>query len=231
MDGEVDVPTHLRAGAALYTDGYYHAAHDPWEAAWLPVRAVSTADAALLQGLIQTTAAIHHARQGNDEGARGLAGSARGYLGRVPDGHRAVGLAPLTRFLADLAADPGVASEPPPLRVGGRERSLSDLEFPAAAVAAPALAEAEGFVPAPVERAVEYAWTELEASPTSRFVDALLAFVSTTAGSAPRRVAYDRLCGLVERRDAELSDVAGLFDPASGADGEATDTGTGTDPD
>jgi hypothetical protein len=212
---ETDVATHLRAGAALYTDGYYHAAHDPWEAAWLAVREASPDDAALLQGLIQTTAAVHHARSGNAEGATGLAGSAREYLRAVPAGHRAVDLAPLRSFLDVLALDDSALDppvEPPPLRVEGRELTLADLEFPAAAATTPPLAETEGFDPGPAERAVEYAWADLEGSPTSRFVDAVLAFVSTDGASAPRAVAYDRLRGLVERRAAEESDVAGLFD-------------------
>jgi hypothetical protein len=217
MDGSA-LDTHLRAGVALYTDGYHHAAHDPWETAWLAARE-DPADAALFQGLVQVTAATHHAREGNTEGARGLAESATGYLDRVPAGHRGVDLAPLGPYLASLAADP-TDPDPPPLRVDGRRRGLADLEFPAVAVAAPGLAEALGLDPSVAERAVEYARTDLEHG-RSGFVDSLLAFVGTargadegdeTDGSPPPSLAYDRLRQRVRRRDTELSGVDGLFE-------------------
>ena len=31
----------LRAGVAIYNDGYYHAAHDAWEERWLDLEAVA----------------------------------------------------------------------------------------------------------------------------------------------------------------------------------------------
>jgi len=34
-----DIAVALRAGAALFNEGYVLAAHDPWEAAWLPLEA------------------------------------------------------------------------------------------------------------------------------------------------------------------------------------------------
>ena len=210
-DGVPDVDAHLRAGAALYTAGRFHAAHDPWEGAWLSARETSAADADLLQGLVQTTAALHHARNGNHEGATGLAESGAAYLARVPEGHREVDLAPIRAFLPELAADLDAATAPPPLRVGGREWALADLELPGAGPAAVALAEDEGLDESVVERAVEFAWADLADSPTSPFADAVLAFV---AGSgAPRAVAYDRLRARVERRQAKADDVSGLFDP------------------
>ena len=211
----LDVDAHLRAGAALYTAGRFHAAHDPWEAAWLAVRGAERSEAAddadLLQGLVQTTAALHHARTGNREGATGLAGSAGEYLANVPESHRGVELDPIREFLPRLAESLDAAGDPPPLRVDGREWALSDLELPAAGPAAVALAEDEGFEERVVERAVEFAWADLADSPTSPFADAVLGFV---AGSgAPRAVAYDRLRARVERREAKESDVSGLFDP------------------
>ncbi len=39
----------LRAGAAIYNDGYYHAAHDAWEARWLECED-GTDDERLLHG-------------------------------------------------------------------------------------------------------------------------------------------------------------------------------------
>jgi hypothetical protein len=207
---DVDVNAHLRAGAALYTAGRFHAAHDPWEHAWLAVRDAAPDDAALLQGLIQTTAALHHARAGNREGATGLAESAADYLAAVPDGHRDVALDPIRTFLPDLDASLDAAATPPPLRIASREWTLVDLELPAAGPAGVALAEDEGFDESAVERAVAFAWADLEDSPTSPFADAILAFV---AGSgAPRAVAYDRLRRRVEERQAREDDVSGLFD-------------------
>jgi len=210
-DASLDVAAHLRAGAALYTAGRFHAAHDPWEHAWLTARHGSDADANLLQGLVQTTAALHHARAGNREGATGLAEGAREYLGDVPDGHREVDLAPILEFLPDLARSLDAAATPPPLRVEGREWTFADLELPGAGPAAVALAEDEGFDEAVVERAVAFAWADLDDSATSPFAEAVLAFV---AGSgAPWTVAYDRLRRRVEERVAKEEDVSGLFDP------------------
>lgn len=215
-DEAVDVDAHLEAGVALYDEGRFHAAHDPWEAAWLRVREDAPDDADLLQGLIQTTAAVHHAREGNAEGARGLAASAREYLADLPADLRGVDLATVRAFLPQLERDPLTAGDSPPaLLLGGRERTLPDLEFPAAGVAAVALAEDEGLEEAVVERAVEYAWRDLEESPTSPFVDAVLAFVAggaTDGEGAPLAVAYDRLRQRVQTRDAREADVEGLFD-------------------
>jgi hypothetical protein len=208
---DVDVDAHLRAGAALYTAGRFHAAHDPWEGAWLEIRDSAPDDAHLLQGLVQTTAALHHARTGNREGATGLAESAGDYLARVPAGHRAVDLAPIREFLPRLAESLDAASDPPPLRVEGREWAFADLELPAAGPAAVALAEDEGFDESVVERAVEFAWADLADSPTSPFADAVLGFV--VGSGAPRAVAYDRLRARVERRERKEADVSGLFDP------------------
>jgi len=50
----------LRAGIAIHNAGHYHAAHDAWEDEWLELDDGS--DERLLHGLIQFTAAIHHAR-------------------------------------------------------------------------------------------------------------------------------------------------------------------------
>jgi hypothetical protein len=206
-----DVATALRAGVALYNTGWFHAAHDPWEEVWLRVRETAPEDAALLQGLIQTTAAVHHASANNPEGAEGLAGSAAGYLADLPADYRGVNLDAVRAFLPELEADPtGTGGDPPTLRVDGRALTLPDLEFPAASAAAPALAAANGLEAAVVERAVSYARADLADSPTSPFVDAILAFV---AGSgAPRRVAHDRLRRRVHERDAKERDVSGLFD-------------------
>jgi predicted metal-dependent hydrolase len=72
--------SHLRAGVAVYNAGQYHAAHDAWEDHWLDLEQ-GTDDEQFLHGLIQFTAAVHHARTRNWSGATGLASSARDYLG------------------------------------------------------------------------------------------------------------------------------------------------------
>jgi predicted metal-dependent hydrolase len=255
-ENSLDIDAHLRAGAALYTTGRFHAAHDPWEAAWLAARdirgeqelgqtgltensqsptdersraehteiirgqsnvqAVSQPDANLFQGLVQTTAALHHTTTGNTKGATGLAKSAVDYLADVPDGHRSVGLVPIHEFLTELASDIAVAATPPPLRVEGHEWTLADLELPSAGPAAVALAEAEGFDESVVERAIEFSWADLANSPTSPFADAIYAFVADSG--APRAVSYDRLRVRTERRQAKMDDVSGLFGTDSASD-------------
>jgi len=81
------VPAALRAGAALFNEGYVLAAHDPWEAAWLPL--AEGPDERLLHGLIAAAAATHHAGARNWSGAVGCAGNAVEYLdgvGSMPRG-------------------------------------------------------------------------------------------------------------------------------------------------
>jgi hypothetical protein len=201
----------LRAGVALYTAGRYRAAHDPWEAAW---HGATGDDDPFLHGLIQFTAAVHHGLEGNPEGATGLARSAREYLADLPSPYRGVDLDVVRGFLPDVERDPEAAArEPPELRFEGRPLTLADLEFPAARHAAAALAEdLEGYDEAVVERAGEYALADLGAGrPTTPFVALLLDFVDP--GETSRALVSARLESHVEKRDAEASDVDGLFDP------------------
>jgi len=214
MDGSdpgIDLEARLRAGVALYTAGRYRAAHDPWEAAWHE----STGDEdPFLHGLVQFTAAVHHGLGGNTEGATGLARSAQGYLAGLPSPYRGIDLDVVRGFLPEIERDPEAAArEPPDLRYEGRRLSLPDLEFPAARHAAAALAEdLEGYDEESVERAGEYAVADLEAGrATTPFVALLLDFVDP--GETSRALVYARLESHVEKRDAERSDVDGLFDP------------------
>jgi hypothetical protein len=199
----------LRAGVALYTAGRYRAAHDPWEAAW---HEAAGDDDPFLHGLVQFTAAIHHGLGGNREGAVGLARSAQGYLADLPSDYRGVDLDAVRGFLPELERDPQAAREPPELRLEGRRLTLSDLEFPAARHAAAAVAEdLDGYDEELVERAGEYAVADLEAGrATTPFVALLLDFVDP--GETSRALVYARLERHVEKRDAEESDVDGLFD-------------------
>ena len=208
--GDGGLRARLRAGVALYTAGRYRAAHDPWEAAW---HGSTGDDDPFLHGLVQFTAAVHHGRAGNREGATGLARSARGYLADLPSPYRGVDLDVVRGFLPDLERDPGAAHDPPELRFEGRRLALADLGFPAAGYAAAAVAEdLDGYDEALVERAAEYALADLESGrATTPFVALLFDFLDP--GEASRALVYARLEGHVERRDAEASDVAGLFDP------------------
>jgi hypothetical protein len=200
----------LRAGIALYNDGEYHAAHDPWEGVWLGL-AAGTADERFLHGLIQFTAAVHHARTRNWSGATGLAASADDYLDGLASPYRGVAVAPLRRALATLAADPEAAERrrPPPLRHEGRIPELADLRFDAAAAAAAALAEEYDYDIDVIDRAVGFARDEIEDGERTLFTTTLLEFVTA---DADRSLVFQRLASHVERRQREYADVDGLFD-------------------
>jgi hypothetical protein len=200
----------LRAGVAVYNAGRYHAAHDAWEDPWLALDD-DTDDERFLHGLIQFTAAIHHARTRNWSGATGLAGSAGDYLSDLSSPYRGVALDPIRRALSTLAADPEVIERrrPPPLRYDGRALALADLRFEAAAVAARVLAEADGYDPAPVDRAIGFAREEIEGGERTLFTTLVMEFVTA---DAERSLVYRRLADHVERREREYADVDGLFE-------------------
>ncbi len=213
---------HLRAGIAIYNAGGYHAAHDAWEDHWLDLEA-GTDDERFLHGLIQFTAAVHHAQDGNWTGLRGLAGSAAAYLADLPDDYRGVNVGVVRAYLEALVVDPEHVERaaPPALELDGRAIGLEDLDFPALAVAAEVLAEThDAYDEAVVERAVALAEEVVEARATGsaagddRFVALLADFVGDAAN---RDLVYERLRGHVERAAAERDDVAGLFDGSEGA--------------
>ncbi|RQH01304.1 DUF309 domain-containing protein [Natrarchaeobius oligotrophus] len=200
----------LRAGVAIYNDGHYHAAHDAWEDRWLDLES-GTDDERLLHGLIQFTAAVHHARRRNWEGTVGLAESALEYLAELPDDYGGVRLPPLRVFLESLAADPAVIERRPPVALehDGDAPALADLGFESTAIAAVVLAEELGYDEAAFERARAYARRDLEAGEDdSRFVALLFDFVREENS---RGIVSQRLTQHVERRRARESDVDGLF--------------------
>ncbi|WP_312909885.1 DUF309 domain-containing protein [Natronosalvus caseinilyticus] len=202
----------LRAGIAIYNDGYYHAAHDAWEAHWLDLEA-GTDDERLLHGLIQFTATIHHARNRNWTGATGLAASAHEYLEDLPAEYRRIDVAAVRRSLRTLASDPEVIERrrPPALEHAGAALELADLDLEATFLAAGVLAEEFGYDETVLEDAVAFARADLEAErATSRFLALVQDFVRE---SADRALVYDRLSAHVERRRAKRRDVEGLFDP------------------
>jgi predicted metal-dependent hydrolase len=207
------VRAHLQAGIAVFNEGEYHAAHDAWEDRWLDLEE-GTDDERFLHGLIQFTAAVHHATNGNDEGARGLAESAAEYLDGLGDTHRGVALDTVRPFLSRLAADPALLAraepEPPQLTYEGRALAYDDLGVEATAIAAEILAEEMAFDPAPIRRATTYAREDLSVGyESSEFVALLFDFVREPEN---RGIVHDRLAAAVSKRAREEDDVAGLFD-------------------
>jgi len=206
------VRAHLRGGVAVFNEGEYHAAHDAWEDRWLDLED-GTDDERFLHGLIQYTAAVHHAVEGNEEGAVGLAESAAEYLDGLGATYRGVALAPVREALAALAADPTPLAgdaEPPRLEHDGETPTYEDLDFEATMVAAEVLAAESGYDPAPVERATRYAREDLSLGyDDSEFVSLLFDFVREPEN---RGVIHDRLSGHVAKRARRENDVDGLFD-------------------
>ncbi len=200
----------LRAGAAIYNAGHYHAAHDAWEDVWLELES-GTDDERLLHGLIQYTAAVFHAHDRNWEGAVGLATSATGYLDGLPAEYRAVGLDPVRSFLETLATDPEVVERrpPQPIEHEGTTPTLAELDFESTAIAAVVLAEELGVDAEPIEQARTYAERDLEnGDDDSQFITLLFDFVRE---ADHRGVVYQRLSQHVDRRTHREDDVAGLF--------------------
>ncbi|WP_435067867.1 DUF309 domain-containing protein [Haloplanus sp. C73] len=201
----------LRAGIAIYNAGDYHAAHDAWEERWLELES-GTDDERLLHGLIQFTAAIHHARDRNWSGATGLAESATTYLDGLPSTYRGVDLTSVRAALERLDADPVWVERraPPPLRHEEAVVMPEDLRFEAAAVAARVLAAAYGYDTATIDRAITFAREEIEGGEQTLFTTAVMEFVTADAA---RALVYQRLAEHVERRNREYEDVDGLFEP------------------
>ncbi|WP_435180881.1 DUF309 domain-containing protein [Halorussus sp. AFM4] len=202
---------HLRAGIAIYNDGEFHAAHDAWEDRWLDLES-GTDDERFLHGLIQFTAAVHHAHGANWPGARGLAESGAAYLADLPADYRAVNVGEVRTYLRAVAADPEHVERvaPPDLTHEGVALRPEDLRFEAAAIAAEVMAEEYGYDEEIVERAVGYARDDLDADrATSPFVTFVMDFARDGAN---RDLVFRRLRDAVGKRDHEEDDVAGLFD-------------------
>ena len=203
--------SHLRAGIAVYNAGATHAAHDAWEDLWLDL-AEGTDDERLFHGLIQFTAAVHHAQQRNWSGAVGLSESGQGYLGELPSAYRGVGLAVAIDYLRALQTDPEriERAAPPRLTYEGRPLSAAELEIDAITIAAAVVAEDfERYDEAVIDTAADYAHEELDGGGT-QFIGLLTTFVDE---STHRGIVYDRLTRAVERRQRKERDVSGLFDP------------------
>jgi len=202
---------HLQAGVAIYNAGRYHAAHDAWEDRWLDLESGSD-DEQFLHGLIQFTAAVFHARNGNWSGATGLAASASEYLAALPADYRSVDVGAVRDYLATMARDPEVIERERPLALTheGAVVGPTDLDLDATLVAADVLAEEDSYDVAVVDRASEYARADLAADvASSPFVSLLFDFVREPAH---RGVVFQRLSEHVDRRRSREEDVDGLFE-------------------
>lgn len=227
----------LRVGIAVFNAGDHRVAHEAWEEPWLALDD-GTPEERLLHGLIQYTAAIHHARQGNWSGARGLAASAAEYLADLDADARGVNVDAVRDSLRRMAEDPEVTERRRPLalRYAGDALTPTDLSFANVATAATLLAaEYDTFEESVVADAVRYAQDELDrdtggteggtepsrGGPSSDdrsprpqrrdpgFVGMLFDFA---ADRDRRSLVYDRLRAHVDRRRSTERDAAGLFE-------------------
>lgn len=200
----------LRAGIALYNDGYYRITHDAWEAPWIEMGSRQEPKD-FLQGLIQFTVAIHHATVGNESGAQKLAGRAQIYLEGYPEEYKGVDLAPVREYLAALEADPTHVedNDPPKVTHHGDVVELADLDFEETALAAEAIAEVEGDEDL-LDAAIEYAEADLEAGDEgSQFITFVFDYVRSPDD---RPIIRQRLGEHVDRRKGREADVEGLFE-------------------
>ncbi|KAB1186691.1 MULTISPECIES: DUF309 domain-containing protein [Haloferax] len=200
----------LRAGVAIYNAGAYRAAHGAWESTWLALEDGSD-DERFLHGLIQFTAAIHHARERNYSGATGLAESAQGYLDGLPDDYRGVNLDDVRTSLSELESDPdSAARDPLVLRLDGHVVTVDDLDFDAIVVAADTLAEElDGYDESVVADAIDYAREEIAEGAQTQFTAMVFDFVQN---DAQRGLVYQRLEEHVRRKRRREDDVSGLFE-------------------
>jgi hypothetical protein len=202
--------TALRAGIAIYNAGDYHPAHDAWEDHWLDLE-TGTDDERFLHGLIQFTAAVHHATERNWTGATGLAESANEYLADLPADYRGVDVAAVREYLTALGTDPERIERAPPLELTHRGEAITpdDLNFEESATAAAVYAEDGPFDERVVEQAIAYARDDLaDGAGTSPFVT----FVVDFARDARHRgIIHQRLSQRIDRRERREADVDGLF--------------------
>lgn len=201
----------LRAGIAVYNAGEFHAAHDAWEDRWLELDA-GTDDERLLHGLIQFTAAVHHARSRNWSGCVGLCSSAIGYLEPLGEQYRGVDVARVRSILRALELDPErIERQPAPkLRHRGTVVTVSTVRIPELTIAAATIAGEKEYDRTILEDAGTYAAEEADRG-RSQYAGLLTEFVRNRD---QRAIVYNRLKSHVERQRAKENDVTGLFDSA-----------------
>jgi hypothetical protein len=202
------VSAALAAGAALFNEGHALAAHDPWEAAWLPLD--EGADERLLHGLIAAAAATHHATERNWSGAVGCAANAVGYLKTVGDAHRGVDVPRVLAWCRRLAADPETIERaaPPSVRVDGAAPTFADLDLSAALLAAPPLAGAVDHGDEATVAAAAALAREERGTGRTRFAELVFAFLREP-DARPQVTA--RLADHVELAERKRRDVDDLF--------------------
>ena len=208
-DGPPGVNPALYAGVALFNERHHLAAHEPWEAAWLPLETGD--DERLLHGLIAATAATHHATDRNWSGAAGCAANAVGYLTAVSPGHRDVSLDPVVEWCRRLRIDPEIIERavPPRIRVDGTAIGFSELDLNTALLAAPGLAST---VDAGSEDTLEAAATlAIEERGTGRTQVIDLIFSYLTHPTRRPQIAA-RIDDHVERANRKRRDVGSLFE-------------------
>lgn len=119
MNPDTEFETELMRGAALFNAGRYFAAHEAWEQIW---RGAAGVDRTILQGLIQSAAAMLHRERGNPRGAARLLSKARGKLAHAPETWRGLAIGEfrgaLDRYF-DRSGDRVDAAPRPILRRGG----------------------------------------------------------------------------------------------------------------
>lgn len=204
-----DLSAHIRAGAAIYNAGEFHAAHDAWEELWLDMD--DGPDRDLLQGLIQFTAAVYHADQRNWAGTTGLAASGYEYLAGLGSTRHGVALESIRAYLTVLGQDPESIERRPPIKIAlrGEPVIVDELPFEAVAIAARVLAAEYDFDEALIEQTIDYGTADLAAeTATSPFVTLLIDFVR----GEQREIVHQRLSEHAGRRAHKESDVEGLFD-------------------
>ncbi|MBP1922566.1 putative metal-dependent hydrolase [Halorubrum alkaliphilum] len=218
LGAPTDVAVALHAGSALFNEGFVLAAHDPWEAAWLPLDANGAVDAGeygdderLLHGLIATAAATHHATDRNWAGAVGCAENAVDYLTPIEPQYRGLALDPVREWCRRLAADPETVERRgrPDIRIDERVVGFADLDLAATTVAAPVVAETvtsgeKGVVSAAADLAREEYGTG-----RSTIAELLFSFLQHP-DSRPQIAA--RLADRVERAERKRRDVDDLFE-------------------
>lgn len=199
--------TVLRAGIALCNAQWFHAAHDAWEERWLSLPNGSP-DEQLLHGLIQYSAAIHHATRANHTGAIGLATSASEYLGGIAPSYRRVSLTPIRLFLAAIRVDPTIVfrAQVPPILLAGTAVQFADLSTIELRMVARIMAhERAEFNATRIEQAVAFSKHGVD---SDRFDALVRDFV---CDRQHRRIVYQRLKHHVERESAKNADVTDLF--------------------
>ncbi len=197
----------LRVGCALFNAGAYHAAHDAWEPLWLPLEA-DTPDERFLHGLIQYTAAVHHATEGNAVGATGLAERAHQYVTALPGWWHGIDLVSIRHMLRALAADTTIVTrrDPPPLTHEGVAIQIEQLTATELSSAVDAVYESDPRWEREILEAAMAAARESE--PGAQIVRLLCVFIRDRAY---RATVFDRIERYVDRRSQHTKDLHGLF--------------------